>query len=210
MREDTARKKRRRTCYDQARKRWLETRRARTSNPAASAALQLLGIFGFLLGRMPPIVPSMPARYVAPPMSPRQAQRIEAARRFGVPTRYLDIVLSKGQVPYALLFEHIRRGGASRRDALNELRKRLPTEALDWFNHIQKRALWSELSLCFHHDDDEEDTNVRFLKATLAWVEGRRKPGDSPSGPAEADRGLKPHMHGETEDPDDHPHKPKP
>ncbi|GMB83492.1 hypothetical protein NN6n1_42750 [Shinella zoogloeoides] len=209
MREDIARKKRRRTCYDRARKHWLETRRAQTSNPATSAALQLLGVFGFLFGRIPTAAP-IPAKYVAPPMSPRQAQRNEAARHLGIPTRYLDIVLGTGKVPYALLFEHIRLGGATRRDALEELRKRIPAETLDWFSHVEKRALWSELSLCFHPGDNEEDTNVRFLQATLAWVEGQRKPSDGPSGPAEAGHGFKPNMNGEFVLPDDHPHKPKP
>lgn len=204
MRKDIQRTKRRRTCYDRARKRWLETRRARTNNPAASAALQLLGIFGFLLGRMPTVTP-MPAPYVAPPMSPRQAQRNEAALHLGVPTRYLDIVLSRGRVPYALLNEHIRLGGATRRDALNELRKLIPAEALDWLNHVEKRALWSDLSRCFRADASDEDTHVQLLKATLAWVEAQKKPDGSPSGSAEAEQGFKPRMPGENTDPDDDP-----
>lgn len=202
MKPDIHKKKRRRTCYDRARKRWLEARRAQTHNPAASAALQLLGVFGFVFGRMPIAAP-MPAPYVAPPMSPRQEQRNEAARRLGIPTRYLDIVLSQGRVPYSILFEHIRLGGATRRDALNELRKLMPAEALEWFNEIVKRERWSELSLCFRRNDNEEDTNVRFLQATLSWVERKRKPGDTPSGPAEADRTLKPPVDGELGAPDD-------
>ena len=209
MREDIARKKRRRTCYDRARKHWLETRRSWTNNPAASAALQVLGIFGFLFGR-PTIAPPTPARYLAPTMSPKQAQRIDAARHLGIPTRYVDIVLSTGKVPYGLLFEHIRLGGATQRDALDELRKRIPAETLDWFRHVEKRALWSELSLCFRQGDEEEDTNVRFLQATLAWVERQRRPSENSSGPAEADRGFKPNMNGDTKHPDDDPHKPRP
>jgi len=53
MKDRNPQRRKRRTCYDRARKRWLDARRALTSNPAASAALQLLGIFGFLVGRMP-------------------------------------------------------------------------------------------------------------------------------------------------------------
>jgi len=209
MKPDIHQKKRRRTCYDRARKRWLEARRVQTNNPAASAVLQLLGVFGFVIGRMPVATP-MSVPYVAPPMSPRQEQRNETARRLGVPTRYLDIVLSRGRVPYALLSEHIRLGGATRRDAVNELRSRIPAEALDWFNDIVKRELWSELSLCFRQDDSKEDTNIRFLQATLAWVERQRKPDDGLAGPDEADRNLTPSTTREIEDPDDDPPKPKP
>jgi len=211
MNDQNPRRRKRRTCYDRARKRWLDARRAPTSNPAASAAVQLLGIFGFLVGRMPIAAPMpAPQSYVAPPMSPRYARRIEAARRLGVPARYLDIVIAKGKVPYALLSEHIRLGGATRRDALDELRTRIPAEALDWFNDTAKRGLWSELSLCFRQDDNEEDTNVRFLQATLSWAKRQRKPGDTPTGPAEADRNLTPDTTREIEDSDDDPLKPKP
>ncbi|RVO31652.1 hypothetical protein [Sinorhizobium meliloti] len=207
MREDIARKKRRRTCYDQARKRWLETRRVRTNNPAASAALQLLGILGVLFGRMPTAAP-MPAPYVAPPMSPKQAQRNEAARRLGIPTRYLDVVLSQGKVPYAVLSAHIRLGGATRRDAMNELRKLIPAEALDWLNHVEKRGLWSDLSRCFRADASDEDTHVQLLKATLAWVEAQKKPDGCASEPTETKHGLEPPKPGENEDPDDQPKPP--
>lgn len=199
----------RRTCYDRTRMHWLRARRAQAANPAASAALRLLAIFGFLFRQMPVAAP-MPVRYVAPPVSPKQAQRIEAARHLGIPTRYLDIVLHKGKVPYVLLSEHIRLGGATRRDALEELRKRIPAEALDWLDHVEKRALWSDLGLCFHKGDGEEDTNIRFLQATLAWVERHRKPGDCSSGPAETDRGLKPNTNYEIVPPDDHTCKPRP
>jgi len=211
MKDQNPRRRNRRTCYDHARKRWLDARRARTTNPASSVAMQLLGIFGFLVGRTPVASPMpAPQRYAAPPMSPRYAQRIEAARRLGVPTRYLDIVLTQGKVPYPVLAEHIRLGGATRRDALDELRTRIPAEALDWFNDIVEQRLWSELSLCFCQDDNEEDTNLRFLQATLSWAERQRKPGDAPSGPADADRKLTPDTTREIEDPEDGPLKPKP
>lgn len=207
MRHDIPGTKRRRTCYDRERKRWLEIRRAWTKDPAASVALQLLGILSFLFGRMPTAAP-MPAPYIAPPMSPRQVQRNEAARHLGVPTRYLDVVLSQGKVPYALLSAHIRLGGATRRDAMNELRKLIPAEALDWLNHVEKRGLWSDLSRCFRADASDEDTHVQLLKATLAWVEAQKKPDGSPSEPTETKHGLEPPKPGENEDPDDEPKPP--
>lgn len=211
MKPDIHKTKRRRTCYDRTRKRWLEARRVWTSNPAASSAMQLLGIFGFLLGRMPVAAPvSAPQRYVAPAMSPRQVQRIEAARHLGVPTRYLDIVLSKGKVPYPVLVEHIRQGGATRRDALDELRKSAPVEALDWLAHVEERHLWSELSRCFRPDASEEDAHVLMLKATLAWVEAQKKSGGGPSVPSDTEHELKPPKPGDDDKPEDDPQSPKP
>lgn len=208
MTPHVSKRQKRRTCYDRTRMHWLQARRSQATNPAASAAIQLLGIFGFLFGRMPITTP-MPARYVAPSMSPKQQQRIDAARHLGIPTRYLDIVLNTGKVPYGLLFEHVRLGGATRRDALNELRKRMPAEALDWFSYVEQRALWSELSLCFRPGDDEENTHVRFLQATLAWVERERKPDDNSSSPAEASRKLEPSKGGNKEETNNDPQKPK-
>lgn len=209
MKDQHPRRRKRRTCYDRLRKRWLDARRAPTSNPAASAVTQMLGIFGFILGRVPIAAPMpTPQRYVAPAMSPRQVQRIDAARRLGVPTRYLDIVLTKGKVPYPVLIEHIRLGGATRGDALNELRKTIPAEALDWLAYIEKRGLWSELTRCFRPDASDEDTHVLFLKNTLAWVESQKKSGNNPSEPTETTHELEPPKPGENEDPDDEPKPP--
>lgn len=211
MKDQTQQRRKRRTCYDRFRKRWLDARRAPISNPAASVAIQLLGIFGFLVGRMPITAPiPAPQRYVAPPMSPRYAQRLEAARRLGVPARYLDIVFTQGKVPYLVLAEHIRQGGATRRDALDQLRKSAPAEALDWLAHVEERQLWSELTRCFRLDASEEDTHVLFLKATLAWVEAQKKSGIGPSTPADTEHGLKPPKPGEGEDPDHDPQSPMP
>lgn len=204
-------RRKRRTCYDRARKRWLDFRRTTATNPASSAAVQLLGIFGFLVGRIPITAPQpAPPRYVAPPMSPRYAQRIEAARHLGVPTRYLDIVLTTGKVPYPVLAEHIRQGGATRRDAIDQLRKSIPAEALDWLVHVEEQHHWSDLTRCFSPGAGEEDTHVQFLKATLAWVEARKKSGIGPSVPTDTDHGLKPPKSGEGEDPDDDPQSPTP
>lgn len=203
MKDNNPQRRKRRTCYDRARKRWLDARRARTTNPASSVAMQLLGIFGFLVGRTP-IASPMPApqRYAAPPMSPRYAQRIEAARRLGVPTRYLDIVLTQGKVPYPVLAEHIRQGGATRRDAIDELRKSVPAEAQDWLAHVEEQHRWSDLTRCFRPDAADEDTHVLFLKATLTWIEAQKKSGSGPSVPTDTEHGLKPPKPSEGEDPD--------
>ena len=118
-------RRRRRSCYDRLRMRMLERRRMTRTNPVQTAAQQLLALFVAIFGRISaPELP--PARYVAPPLSLQHAQRRDLARRLGVPTRYVDIVLAQSTVPYARLFDDIRRGGASRRDALIELSKRVP------------------------------------------------------------------------------------
>ncbi|RWX75957.1 hypothetical protein EPK99_20010 [Neorhizobium lilium] len=186
----------------------LEFRRARGLNPAGSVALQLLGVFTFIVCRIPAAAP-MPTPYIAPPMSPRQAQRIETARRLGIPVRYLDLVLSQGEVPYSILFDHIRQGGPMRRDAMNELRKRAPDAALAWLNHIERKGLWSDLTRCFHRNGSEDDTDVSLLKSTLAWVEGQQKSSPGASGPAEVAAALTPVADVGKEDPDNDPKTPK-
>lgn len=211
MKNQYQRRRKRRTCFDQLRKRLLDARRKPTSNPAATVATQLLGIFGFILGSVP-IASPMPApqRYVAPTMSPRSIQRLEAARRLGVSPRYLDIVLRRGKVPYSIIGEHIRLGGATRADALDELRKTIPAEALDWLAYIERQELWSELTRCFRPDATEEDTDVLFLKSTLAWVASQKKSGVNPSEPTEAQHTLEPPRPGGDEDPDGQPKPPAP
>ncbi len=173
MKDANSRKRRRRrSCYDRFRMRMIERRRARRTNPAQSAALQLLALFSFILrGAAPPTQPS--PRYTPPPMSPRHAQRLELARRLDVAPRYVDVVLLQGVVPYARLFEDIRRGGVSRRDAMQELRKRVPEASVDWLHHIERWNLWSELLKCFAANGAEDETEVHILKATVAWFEGK-------------------------------------
>lgn len=170
MKDANSRKRRRRrSCFDRLRMRMIERRRARRSNPAQSAALQLLALFSFVLpGAAPPTQPS--PRYTPPPMSPRDAQRLELARRLDVAPRYVDVMLSQGVVPYAMLFEDIRRGGVSRRDAMPELRKRVPEASVDWLRHVERWNLWTELLRCHVAFGLEEDTNVLLLKSTLGWT----------------------------------------
>lgn len=171
MKDANSRKRRRRrSCYDRFRMRMIEHRRARRANPAQSAALQLLALFSFVVrGASSATLP--PPSYTPPPMSPRHAQRLEIARRLDVPPRYVDVVLSQGTVPYARLFEDIRRGGVSRRDAVVQLRKRVPEASLDWLDYIQRSDCWSELARCYVPNETEDLTEVKVLKATIAWIE---------------------------------------
>lgn len=164
-------RKRRRTCYDRLRARWLEGRRRQRAAPAVSAAAQMIAVFAFVFGRMP-LVPAPPALapYVPPPLSPGHARRLELARRLGIPSRYVDVVLTQGTVPYAVLFEHLRRGGRSREDAMTMLRQHAPGSCRDWLNHVENWGLWSELLLCHVRGMDEE-TDVKMLKSTLAWLD---------------------------------------
>lgn len=173
-------RRRRRSCYDRLRMHMIERRRTRHVNPAQSAALQLLALFSFALRRASSTT-LPPPRYVAPPMSPRHAQRLDLARRLDVAPRYVDIVLSQGAVPYARLFEDVRRGGIARRDAMSELRKRVPEASVDWLNHIERWNLWSELLKRHARQDTEEDTEVYILTSTLAWLDQRASKDDSPS-----------------------------
>lgn len=162
--------RRRRTCYDRLRMRTREARRR--GNPAASAWLQLMAIFMVICGRLPLPASASASPYIAPQLSPIQAHRNDVARRLGVPRRYIDVMLAYGRVPYPVLFEDIRKGGPMRKDALHELRKQIPDAAVDWFDHVEKEGMWSDLMRCFDQTGPDEHTNVRFLKATLAWVVG--------------------------------------
>lgn len=203
---DPKKRRRRRSCYDRLRMRMLERRRRDRPNPAQSAAQQLLALFVAVFGRVP--VPQLaPMRYTPPPMSPRHAQRLDLARRLNVPSRYVDIVLSQGMVPYTRLFDDMRRGGVSRRDALTELRKRVPEASLDWLDHIERWGLWAELLKCHVPRGTDEDMDVRILKSTLAWIDGKGGGGDSPPGAAPA---PKPDGEAGPADDDDDPLKPKP
>lgn len=204
--KDTDRKKRlrRRTCYDRLRMRVLERRRVARPNSAQSAAQQLLALFVAVFGRVP--VPELvPVRYTPPPMSPRHAQRLDLARHLGIPSRYMDTVLAQGMVPYAVLFNDIRRGGVSRRDALTELRKCVPKASLDWLKHVERQGLWAELLKCHVPKGIDEDTDVRILKSTLAWIK-EKGGGEGPPGSASA---PKPDGEAGPTDGDDDPLKPK-
>lgn len=211
MKDETkTRKRRRRTCYDKMRAYWLEQRRQRRADPAASAVAQLLALFTFLFGRVTtaPVVP-VPNSYVPPPMSDGHTRRIELGRRLGIPSRYVDIVLTQGTVPYSVVFEHLRRGGRSRQDAMTMLRHRAPDSCRDWLDHIHDWGLWSELLLCHVRNGDDEDTDVKMLKSTLAWLYVG-DPAKSVPGPADAGTALNPETGGDESDSINDPNKPKP
>ena len=173
--KDTRNKRKRRSCYHRLRARYIEAQRARRGNPAASAATQLLAIFAVVIGRAP-LLPATPVspRYSPPQLSPAAGHRTAMARRMGVPARYLDLVLSQDQVPYAVLFNHIRQGGILRRDGMIELRKRIPEAALDWLDYVEKWDRWSELLRCHVAKEQEDLTDVRVLKSTVRWLEHLR------------------------------------
>lgn len=197
-------KRRPRTCWDKLRARWLENRRRQRADRAMSAAAQLLALFMILLARMS-LVPAapVPAPYVPPPLSPGQARRTAIARSLGIPSRYVEVVLAQGAVPYSILFEHVRSGGRRRDDAMTVLRKRAPKSCRDWLDHVHDWGLWSELLLCYVRDGDDEDTDVKLLKSTLSWLQGFNPVG-GPPGPADAGTDLKPRP-----DFSDDPNKPK-
>ncbi|MGO6702245.1 hypothetical protein ACCS33_22775 [Rhizobium ruizarguesonis] len=177
-------KLKRRNCYDRLRARYLQAQRARRTDPAASAAMQLLVIFATIFGRLPlPTIARVNARYTPPLLSPAATQRTEMARRMGVPFRYLDLVLSQGQVPYGVLFNHIRQGGVLRRDAMMELRKRAPEASLDWLEYIQKWDRWSELLCCYVPKEQEELIDDRVLHSTVRWLEHLRDNANGHPGP---------------------------
>lgn len=160
-----------RDCYDKLRKQMLQIRRKRPIDIATSVTLQLFAIFAALLSRTPaPADGPADISYSPPRQSPKAAQRADIARKMGIPIRYLDSVQAQGRIPYAVLFNDIRRGGGPRRDAVMELRKCAPAETLRWLDHIQMYDEWTDLIRCFVPNGKDEDTNVRLLQSTLAWL----------------------------------------
>jgi len=156
--------KRRKNCFDTVRARIMLAKRARQTNPAFSAAHQLLAIFGLLALSMPkPIIESTP--------KPLALSKDLLSKKLGVAKRYVDIYLSKGAVPYSHLLDHLR-GAATRGDALSELRKRMPPETLDWLTEIEEQEAWSSLTMCFSKDGDER-TELKMLKAAAEWEESK-------------------------------------
>lgn len=169
------RRYKKRSCVDRIRHRVLLARRRRQVDPAFSKFHELLAIFGYLALTMPISTPSFAAHF-----SPKHAyDRDEVARRLGIPRRYVDLTLRMGAVPYSKLIEDIMRSPAARQDALSELRKRIPEPSKLWLDHIIKEESWSEISRRNLQDATEEETNNRFLKATVQWLEGLA-PANSP------------------------------
>jgi len=210
LKSKTSQRKRRRTCWDRLRARRLESRRRGQADLATSVVMQLLALFAMLFGRMP-LVPNipMPVPYTPPPLSPGEAYRRGVARRLGVPSRYVDIVLAQGTVPYPVLFEHIRRGGKSRDDALSLLRERAPESCRDWLDYVRDWGLWSQLMLCYVRDGLDEDTDVRLLKSTLAWLEVQNSEASVP-GPNGAGASATPGTGPDKSEPEDDPTPPRP
>ncbi|MCV3765153.1 hypothetical protein [Rhizobium sp. TRM95796] len=203
-------RRRRRNCHDRLRAMMLEARRRRRANPAESVAVQLLALFTILLGRMP-VVPSVvtPTPYTSPPLSPGEAYRRDIGRRLGIPPRYVGVVLAQGIVPYSVLFDHVRRGGKSRDDAMKVLRQRAPEPCRDWLDHVEQWGLWSSLLLCHVRSGLDEDTDVRLLRSTLAWLDVET-PDDGVPGPAGAGAPATPGLGPDIPDPDEDPKPPKP
>lgn len=89
------------------------------------------------------------------------------------------------------------------------LRQRAPDPCRDWLDHIRDWGLWSELLLCHVRNGDDEDTDVKMLKSTLAWLDAGN-PTDGTPGLADAGTGLRPGADDDEPDPSDDPDKPKP
>ncbi len=210
LKSKTSPRKRRRTCWDRLKLRRFESRRRGQADLATSAVTQLLALFAMIFGGMP-LVPNipMPVPYTPPSLSPGDAYRRGVAGRLGVPSRYVDIVLAQGTVPYPVLFDHIRRGGKSRDDAMSLLRQRAPACCQEWLDYVRDWGLWSQLMLCYVRDGLDEDTDVRLLKSTLAWLDVQNSE-DGVPGPVGAGASATPGNGPDKSEPDDDPKPPKP
>ncbi|AKI02273.1 hypothetical protein IMCC20628_03587 [Hoeflea sp. IMCC20628] len=161
-------RKSRRNCYDAFRNRVMLARRRRQVDPAFSAAHQLLAIFGLITLSIP--MPTNSSRSSSP-FQRSSDERKQFSVALGIAPRYVDIFLKSGTVPYSLLLDHLR-GAATRKDALVELRNRMPAVCLDWLTDIERDEDWARLSLCRGLDGDEQ-TELKMLRAAARWEEER-------------------------------------
>lgn len=159
-------KTKKRSCYDSIRARVILAKKRRQSDPAFSVAHQLLVIFGLIALAMPKPQPQPNTRAY-----PQKYDRHQVALKLGVAPRYIDIFIRMGSIPYSLLLDHLR-SAAARKDALSELRKRLPAESLNWLSDIERHQEWSRLTMCRGQNGDD-DTELNVLKAAARWEEGR-------------------------------------
>lgn len=162
-------RKKNRDCYDAIRSRIMLAKIRRRSDPSFSVMHQLLAIFGLITLAIP--IPTISPSSSRLHFKRSSEERKEISTALGVAPRYVDIFLSKGAVPYSLLLDHLS-GPATRRDALSELRKRVPTETLDWLSEIVRNQDWNRLKLC-RGLDSEEQTEINILKAAARWEESR-------------------------------------
>jgi len=161
-------KTKKRGCYDRLRARAIQARRRRQIDPAFSVAHQLLAIFGLIALAIPiPTVSSKPRAH----FERRTPDRKQLSAMLGVAPRYVDIFLKSGTIPYSLLLDHLR-GAATRKDALVELRNRMPAESLDWLTDIERDEDWTRLTMCRGLDGDEQ-TELKMLRAAARWEEER-------------------------------------
>jgi hypothetical protein len=161
--------KTKRNCYHAFRNRIMLARRRRQIDPAFSAAHQLLAIFGLITLSIP--IPTMSPSRSSPHFQRTSDDRKQLSVTLGVAPRYVDIFLKSGAIPYSLLLDHLR-GAATRKDALVELRNRMPTECLDWLTDIERDQDWTRLTLCRGLGGDEQ-TELKMLRAAVKWEEER-------------------------------------
>lgn len=95
--------------------------------------------------------------------------------RPGKGMRYVDVALAQGTVPYSILFDHVRRGGKSRDDAMKVLRQRAPEACQEWLNHVEKWGLWTSLLLCHVRAASTKTQTSSFLNQPLHGSTRRRR-----------------------------------
>ncbi|MXN51449.1 hypothetical protein GR158_10000 [Shinella sp. AETb1-6] len=66
---------------------------------------------------------------------------------------------------------------------------RAPEASIDWLDHVEVTGRWSDLLLCFVRSEYEEDTDIKLLKSTIAWLDTLSPRGDI-VGPAETGTGI--------------------
>ncbi|PWI52075.1 hypothetical protein B5K03_21545 [Rhizobium phaseoli] len=92
---------------------------------------------------------------------------------------------------------------------MSVLREKAPESCRHWLDHVERWGLWSRLLHCHVSDGSEDDTNIKLLRSTLAWLQDPISASDVRS-LAGADAALKPGTGDDEPDADDDPRKNKP
>lgn len=154
---------RRRNCADRLRRRIMERRRLRGKDPGMGVFLQLLAALSWSINLLPePTIATSPFPSISPPPGPIVVP--EASERA---PRY------KASPSWALLAKDLNRPPSVRRDALIEIRSRLPASLSPFIDDIERREDWSALRVYMRSGARDADVVSSLMFDARRWEADR-------------------------------------
>lgn len=95
------------------------------------------------------------------------------------------------------------------------LRQKSPDACRDWLDHVEQWGTWSDLLLCQVREGVDEDTDIKLLRATLAWLKAKSPEATAPLPTGDgssvvAGAAMTPEGNSVKDDDSDDPDRPKP